>query len=232
MRFQTITELRQAVIRCPLACPYRNEAPGYYPKPPRGPESSEVMMVFENPGSPEGRNTIRDGKPEMDFTIANIALPDALRFCIQGMRAWLFQSNRLNKATWDEAGFIVGETIYTTDSHKCPNPRDPEKEGQKDTARRMCLDYLREEIRLIQPRAIIAFGEHARKSVEKICGVQWSGSLKRMEREQRVAVVGGRLYALLPHPDGLWRNPPMTTDAYEEAIAFVFGKVKAHLGER
>src|SRR5260370_27129363 len=231
MRFESIAELQQAVIRCPLQCPYRNEAPGYYPKPPRVPHTSKVMIVFENPGSPDGRNTTRDGKPEMDHTIADIALLDALHFCIQGQRAWLFQSNQLNKAKWDEAGFVIGETVYTTDSHKCPNPKDPEKKKRKAQARKLCLAYLREEIRLIQPKAIIVFGDPARRSVESLGGVKWSGALKRMPDDKRVQTAGGRLYAVLPHPDGLWRYPPMAREEYEGAIGSVFAAVKKFLSE-
>src|SRR5579872_316335 len=106
MRFESIADLQEAVIRCRLNCPYRNEAPGYYPKPPRGPHTSKVMIVFENPGSPEGKNTTREGSPEMAFTIADITLDDALRLCIQGQRAWLFETSRLDKVRWDEAGFV------------------------------------------------------------------------------------------------------------------------------
>jgi uracil-DNA glycosylase family 4 len=189
------------------------------------------MIVFENPGSPDGRNTTRDGKPEMDYTIADIMLPDALQFCIQGQRTWLFQSNQLNKSMWDEAGFVIGETVYTTDSHKCPNPKDPGKRKQKSLARNLCFAYLSEEFRLIQPKVIIAFGDHARRSVERLGGIKWSGSLKSMSDDERVTTDGGRLYAVLPHPDGLWRNPPMTRSEYESAIGSVFAAVKRFLNE-
>ena len=32
--------------------------------------------------------------------------------------------------------------------------------------------------------------------------MNWSGSLKLMDNDKRVQITGGRLYAVLPHPDG------------------------------
>jgi hypothetical protein len=95
MRFESIAELQHAIVRCPLECPYRNEAPGYYPKPPRGPANFPVMIVFENPGSPGGRNLSVEQNPELAFSIANITLPEALRLAIPGQQNWLFRSNQL-----------------------------------------------------------------------------------------------------------------------------------------
>ena len=138
------------------------QSTGFYPKPPRGPATSSVMIVFENPGSPEGRNLSREQNPETAFDITNITLTEALRFAVPGQQNWLFRSNRLDRTKWEQAGLVIGETVYTTDSHKCPNPRDRNKQRQKECARELCLAYLREEIRLIQPKAIIAFGDWAK----------------------------------------------------------------------
>jgi uracil-DNA glycosylase family 4 len=231
-RFASILELQQEVIRCPLKCPFRNTAAGYFPKPPRGPDTSPVMIVFENPGSPGARNTAQYGNPEMNYTIENITLDDALRMCIQGQESWLFWSNKLDKQKWDDAGFVIGKRVYTTDSHKCPNPKGLDKNELpklKEQAREMCLDYLREEIRLIQPRVIIAFGDYARRSVERIEGAMWSNPRKNMPDDQRVRTVGGRLYAVLPHPDSLRYEPKEMKAHYRNSIAFVFGKVKEFL---
>ncbi len=162
----------------------------------------------------------------MEYTIADITLPDALRLCIEGQRAWPFELNRLDKAKRKRADFVIGETVYITDSHKCPNPKDLGRRKQKDKATKLCLPYLREEVRLIQPKAIVAFAEDARRSVEKACGVKWSGSVKRMPDHKRVLTAEGRLYAVLSHPDGIWRNPPMSREESEAAIAFIFAAAK------
>jgi uracil-DNA glycosylase family 4 len=180
------------------------------------------MILFENPGSPEST-------PQMDYTISNITLPVAQRLCIELQRRWL--SDWLDREKWDKAGFVIGKTVYTTDSHKCPDPRDVEKKKRKEQARELCLDYLSEEIRLMKPKAIIAFGDYARRSVEKLEGVKFPGSLKSMTDDERVQKVSRRLYAVLPHPAGIWRNPPMKRDNYEAAIASVLAAVKEFLGE-
>jgi uracil-DNA glycosylase family 4 len=192
------------------------------------------MIVFENPGSPEGRNLSREHNPETAFDITNITLAEALRFAVAGQRNWLFRSIKLDQAKWEKAGIVIGESVYTTDSHKCPDPKntDPkDKKKQKEQARKLCLAYLREEIRLIQPKAILAFGNYARRSVEGLCCVNWSDDKNLMANDKRVQIVGGRLYAVLPHPNGIWRRPTMALDDFEAAIDFVFAEVKSFLGK-
>jgi uracil-DNA glycosylase len=244
MRFTSISELQEKLIHCACThCPYRSEAPGFYPKPPRGPHDAKVMIVFENPGPPSGMTTTRGGTqdPQMGFTIKDIKLGDALRWAIKFQDAWLFETSKLNRKAWDTADFVIGTTVYTTDSHKCPDPRDPEKdpadpdkkkknnEKNKRRARKYCLAYLREEIRLIQPKVIIAFGNYARRSLKSIERVKWKGSLKFMADNDRVKIVGRRLFAMLPHPNSIWRKPPMSKKAYEAAIEYVFGKATEFL---
>jgi hypothetical protein len=191
------------------------------------------MIVFENPGPPGGKNMTHGGQPDpqLDYTIADVTLPDALSACIRGQNAWLFQSVQLDKTKWDNAGFVIGETVFTTDSHKCPDPNDAEKKKRKHEARQCCVGYLKEEIRLVQPRAIIAFGDCARRSIEEAEGVKWPAELKLklMSDDDRVICARGRLYAVLPHPNGLWRNPPITKEVYEAAIGSVFQRVKIFL---
>jgi uracil-DNA glycosylase len=239
MRFETINQLRETVIHCALACPFRNEAAGYYPKPPRGPHDSKVMMVFENPGSPKDKNTRSEGHPEMTYTIRDIGLRDALHFTIQGQRNWLFKTAKLNKATWDEAGFVIGESVYTTDSHRCPDPAgqkgldraeqakaNKQRLANKHKARVLCSQYLKEELRLVNPNVIVAFGEYARRSIEMLEGVNWSGKTRTMPKEQRIVEKGTRLYALLPHPSSLRYMSSEVRAGVEVAIAYVFGKAK------
>ena len=62
--------------------------------------------------------------------------------------------------------------------------------------------------------------------------MNWSGSLKLMDNDKRVQITGGRLYAVLPHPDGRWRNPPITAEQYEAAVAFVFAATSEHLSAK
>ena len=232
MSYKNITELRKSVLHCPRTeCPFRNTHKGHYPKPPRGPITAEVMMIFENPGSPEGKNLKKEDNPECQWDINTITLKEARQLSIRGQTNWLFDTCRLDRNIWSKHNMVIGETVYTTDTHKCPNPKGG-KAKQKKTAFRICIEYLQEEIRLVKPKVIFAFGDYARRAVKHIEGVRWVDEKNGKEliikksgaRQERLYHTDQRLYVLMPHPSGFWQNPPMTITDYNEALEYAFAK--------
>lgn len=230
-----LQELQERIIHCrQFACPFRNKARGFYPKPPRGPATAPVMIVFENPAPPGGHNEGRVNKAEMNYDICEINLADALEMSVRNQKKWLFNNQGADEGMWDDFGCIIGETVYTTDSHKCPDPKDEEKKkpAVKDKARIFCLDYLRKEICLINPRVIIAFGESARSSLAEIENVTWNGHITKLLPNQRTKKQNNRFYALLPHPS--WYRHEFGTQGYKmfnEDVRFVFTQAKEFLEE-
>ena len=227
MQFTSIDELRECVIHCrQLACPFRNKARGYYPKPPKGPVTADVMIIFENPGTPGGHSP-----DEMAYDIGDIKLTDALRLCLQGQKTWLFDDQGADEDMWNEFEFTLGKTVYTTDSHKCPDPKAKEKlttaqkTPQKERARGLCLDYLREEIRLVQPKAIIAFGKSSRESLKELESVDWDGTITKIPQADRVRIQNGRCYALLPHPGWYNKFGDEGRHRFNDDTRFIFSKV-------
>jgi hypothetical protein len=189
------------------------------------------MLIFENPGSPSGRNLAVENNPEMAYDISDAKLPEVLRLCIKGQKNWLFEHQGADEELWEEFGFRIGETIYTTDSHKCPNPKEKEKSTptQKERTRALCLDYLREEIRIVRPKAIIAFGEPSRKSLADIEGVAWEGKVTGLPQDARLKVQNGRCYALLPHPGWYNKYGEKGRLRFNDDLRFVFGKVSGFI---
>ena len=234
MKFASIDDLRESVIHCrQFGCPFRSTARGYYPKPPKGPTAADVMIIFENPKTPGGHSP-----DEMAFDIGDIKLADAIRLCLQGQKHWLFDVQGADEDMWTEFGFTLGKTVYTTDSHKCPDPKVKEivttalKKVKKERARGLCREeYLREEIRLVQPKAIIAFGEPSRKSLAEIERLVWNGNITAFTQDQRVKVENGRCYALLPHPGWYIRQygKEKGKQPFNDDVRFVFAKVREFL---
>lgn len=222
-----IRTLQESIIHCRnMYCPFRNRKGGFYPKPPRGPEDSNIMLIFENPGNPEGKNLKMEGSPECKWNIETIELDIALKLAIQGQMNWLFDNVKLSKPIWDRHGISIGSTVYSTDAHKCPNPSRSVNSGLKKAASKYCLPYLRREIDIVKPIVIISFGGFARDSLSELEGIKWSGNIKEMSIEQRIKRKGNRMYALLPHPNGLWKKPKMSKGNMDSIIDNIFEQSK------
>jgi uracil-DNA glycosylase family 4 len=230
-RISKIRHLREALIHCPVTeCPFRNEESGYYPQPSRGPSTTGTMMIFENPGNPGSVNLGNEGNPEMNYDINNISLAKALKFNIQGQSNWLFRTCRLNGKIWEKHRMLIGKTIYTTDVIKCPDPktlRGPELNRAKKAAFAFCLNYLKEEISLIRPKVIFVFGNYARKAIRSIENTTWACNPKDMDRQRGLISTSHRMYILMPHPSGLWKNPPVALNSFEAYLEYAFRKAIA-----
>ena len=212
MKFTSIKTISDTLIHCSkIECPLRSEEPGEYPKPPAGPVKSEIVMIFENPGDPHGKNLQAEGNLECQFDIHSIALAQARKFKKQGQENWLFRTRGLNKGLWSKHEMVPGLNTYSTDSHKCFS-RKGTKDSVKRAAIRCCLEYLSEEIRLVKPKVLMAFGDYARDALGSLEGVYWVDvdgkrlCIRTRKKAKRLVKEQGRLYVLLPHPDGFWKR--------------------------
>lgn len=220
--------LKKRLVRCgDTDCPFRSTEPGYYPKPPRGPSDARIALLFQNPGSPVGKNL---HGAECGSSINDVDLEAAVQLAIQGRRNWLFNTSSLNETVWQKHNIVEGQTVYSTDLVKCANPPTSEQFNRR-LVDRCSRRYLDVEFKLLNPTVIIAFGVPAKAWLERRHGVRWGGALKALPMEKRVKPVGDLLLAVMPHPSGLWRYPSMSQDEFSRHMDFVFASARAHAGE-
>ncbi len=95
--------------------------------------------------------------------------------------------------------------VYITNIVKCrpPHNRDPREEEIK-----ACLPYLRRQIKLVEPRVIVALGRHAARTLFSEAGLEWR-SMSRQHGVAVEAVVNGERVILFPtyHPAAALYNP-------------------------
>ncbi len=101
---------------------------------------------------------------------------------------------------------LTRRDVYICNILKCrpPNNRDPQSSEVEQ-----CLPYLKEQLRIIQPKLIVALGRVAAKT---LLGVE--ESLKNM-RSQVYSYEGVELRVTY-HPAALLRNPSLKAPAWED----------------
>ena len=79
------------------------------------------------------------------------------------------------------------EELYITNVVKCrpPNNRTP-----TESEVLACEEYLREEIRLVRPRVIVALGNTAGSTLFRLAGRSWHGITSERGKEVRVTIEG------------------------------------------
>ncbi len=101
------------------------------------------------------------------------------------------------------------KNIYIANMVKCrpPKNRDPLPEEQD-----MCIDWLREQTRLIRPKIIVCLG---RISAQRLI----SKDFKVTKQHGEFIEKGGILFMGTFHPAALLRNPNQKPDALEDFLA-------------
>ena len=101
------------------------------------------------------------------------------------------------------------KNIYIANMVKCrpPKNRDPLPEEQD-----CCIDWLREQTRLIKPKIIVCLG---RISAQRLI----SKDFKVTKQHGEFIEKGGILFMGTFHPDALLRNPNQKPDALEDFLA-------------
>ncbi len=98
-------------------------------------------------------------------------------------------------------------TVYITNVVKCrpPNNRTP-----TDDEVAACVGYLKEEIRLVRPKVIVALGNTAGSTLFSLAGLRWRGATAERGRQVR-ATLEGISVVLLPtyHPAAALYKPDL-----------------------
>ncbi len=100
---------------------------------------------------------------------------------------------------------LTRKDVYITNIIKCrpPGNRDPREEEIK-----ACLPYLLKQIKLIQPRIIVALGRHAGKTLFELSGLKWI-NMSRVHGRVFDASIEGVSFKLTVtyHPAAALYNP-------------------------
>ena len=94
-------------------------------------------------------------------------------------------------------------SVYITNVVKC---RPPDNRVPSTQERQMCLEYLREEIRIINPKIICILGNTAFGSI--------LGGTEITKHRGKVAEMGGRLYYITIHPAATIYNQKLVDTLY------------------
>jgi uracil-DNA glycosylase len=118
------------------------------------------------------------------------------------------------------------DQCYITSLTRCFPGKAPNGKGDRRPSPAeltFCRPFLQEEIRLVQPRIVLAIGSMA---IEHFLG---KGSLDSLVGT--IAEVDGRLVLPLPHPSGVsrWLNEPAHQRLVEQAIGLL-GRVREEYG--
>jgi uracil-DNA glycosylase len=134
-------------------------------------------------------------------------MEEAIPWVTKFQQEWLFSRCGLDERIWNKHQFRIGETIYTTQTCKCPTEQSLTRKDIRSAFER-CKPYLEKELNILKPRAVIAFGHEARKAVEKWRGIRWAAPVRilSMKNEARVREDSGCILAVLPDPTGAKRN--------------------------
>ena len=154
-----LDQFAENVLHCAKTqCPFHQIRPGGYPKFSYGNPRSKVMAVFQNPGQPTYQ--------ERQKTIETVTVGEMRQWANAGVSNWLgTYLDDLSTLEYGKRSFL--DSYYFTQAYRCPDPLDENKKKGK-TAMRQCSDHLREEINIIKPRIILAFGGEALEGVRRI----------------------------------------------------------------
>ncbi len=102
-----------------------------------------------------------------------------------------------------------GKNIYIANIVKCrpPQNRDPKPEEQEQ-----CIDWLREQVRLIRPKIIVCLGRIAAQRII-------DPDLKITRDHGKWFQKGGILMMPMLHPAALLRDPRRKPEAFEDFLA-------------
>ena len=100
------------------------------------------------------------------------------------------------------------EDVFIANMVKCrpPQNRDPKPEEME-----LCLDYLRRQVKLINPKLIVCLGRVAASRLI-------SPDIKVTKEHGRVFEKGGYKFMATFHPAALLRNPNQKPEAFEDFL--------------
>ena len=214
-----LDQFAEKVLHCAKTeCPFHQTRPGGYPKFSYGNMRSRVMAVFQNPGQPTYQ--------EQQKTIETVTIEEMRRWADAGVSNWMrTYLDDLSILEYNERSFL--DSYYMTQAYRCPDPSDTEKAKRRKAAMSHCSDYLRQEIRIIKPKVILAFGGEALESVRAVLSPSSKISgLKMLFAEKKVFEWNGVRVFPLVHPNGYWRSPSMNKFEYLNTLSWYVSQIE------
>ncbi|MGC9210001.1 MAG: type-4 uracil-DNA glycosylase [Acidilobus sp.] len=101
-------------------------------------------------------------------------------------RPFVGAAGQLLNESLDRAG-MPRRSVYITNVVKCrpPNNRTPTEEEIA-----ACVGFLKEEIRLVRPKVIVALGNTAGSTLFSLAGLKWRGATAERGRKVRATIEG------------------------------------------
>ncbi len=162
----------------------------------------EIMSCSKCPLHRSRRNPV-PGEGRVDADIMFIGEAPGVREDETG-RPFVGAAGKLLTELIESIGLKRGD-VYITNIVKCrpPGNRDPRDE-EIDT----CLPYLLRQIRLIEPKVIVALGRHAGRVLYSLAGLRWANMSVLHGRVYDVVVEGVRVKLVATyHPAAALYNP-------------------------
>ena len=125
---------------------------------------------------------------------------------------------------YNETPFL--DSYYMTQAYRCPDPLDENKQKRK-LAMHHCSEYLRQEIDVIKPKVILAFGGEALEGVKRILSPHTKiNGLKMLFSEKIIFEWNGTKVFPLVHPNGYWRSPSMSKSGYLDTLRWYISQIE------
>ncbi|WFO76167.1 uracil-DNA glycosylase [Desulfurococcaceae archaeon MEX13E-LK6-19] len=128
---------------------------------------------------------------------------------------------------------VKREQVYITNVIKCrpPGNRDPTEEEIA-----ACLPYLIRQIKLLQPRVIIALGRHAAKTLFKLAGLTWKNMTAMHGRVHEGVIEGIKVKIVATyHPAAALYYPklrPVLENDFRDVIKHLITSSKETTGKK
>ena len=222
-----LKQFSEKVVNCQNSnCGYRQTCLGRYPKFSHGSISSKIMVVFQNPGKPTDCELQRD--------INNVTVDEMRKWAGEGVQRWLFglPGRGLPRTLFDLGVQDFLGLYYLTQAYRCPDPENRRyADTERQNARKECLQYLKEEIAIVRPIAILAFGKDALRSIRDLLSpeipIKEISRLKPLFESKTIFVWKNVRVFPMVHPDGFWKNPPISAKRYTETVRWYVEQLSA-----
>ena len=92
------------------------------------------------------------------------------------------------------------------------------------------MDYLNEELSIVKPKAVLAFGGDALRSIRDTLSpetpVKDLSGLKKFFLSKKVFEWNGVRVYPIPHPNGIWRDPVIPQKEYENIVRWYIRQIE------
>lgn len=209
---------------CQKNCPLKSDAPADNPHFGGGnPNSPKIMIVTENPGNDRRPRDIAAGgakvkRPEVMLDHFNLGIQEYFRETRGG--------GKIDVPRWErELGITFDRDMYYTYSYRCRKLGGCSNEHSKRASKQaklLCGDHLANEVAVVRPQVILAFGGDA----FEVCYRSLVGtpiprvSVKagiRNGNVPRFNAMGAALFPV-PHPASCWRHPQLDESLLNDVI--------------